>query len=82
MHSHTMTSEDRKCCRVVREQIDFEILAFWVGKHMCWQAVDIQINYVATLQRLHSKKKSTSEHLFWCFRMSQIHLVFIAEKKN
>ena len=21
---------------------------------------------------MHSKKKSTSEHLFWCFRMSQI----------
>ena len=22
--------------------------------------------------RVHSKKKSTSEHLFWCFRLSQI----------
>ena len=31
--------------------------------HMCKEHV---------IHEVHSKKKSTSEHLFWCFRLSQI----------
>ena len=28
--------------------------------------------HVCHSETVHSKKKSTSEHLFWCFRLSQI----------
>ena len=32
----------------------------------------VTINQSEDLTATHSKKKSTSEHLFWCFRLSQI----------
>ena len=36
------------------------------------RAISKIINMNMIISYLHSKKKSTSEHLFWCFRLSQI----------
>ena len=32
---------------------------------------NLKVTYLV-LEFIHSKKKSTSEHLFWCFRLSQM----------